>query len=413
MGLGGCNRAVAVLGASRVQAATDVTALLIAADRYRSGQANLQVETEVKVLNRDDSTDKERRYTVFAQAQRKSLVLMRSPAEQGQKLLMLGDDFWLLLPGSQRALRITASQKLLGDASTGDIATLSWAEDYGGTLTGEEICAAQALKPSRPAGSERAGWRQSLAPGDPVSQRPGPAGRQSDGCRPDQRADRMVVRRHHLGGSRLGHVASAQSRPRVIRQPARLAAELGRGVFITAYDEYAVQAFEAQAVDYLLRPLQPERLAICCERLRQRLAQRTNPGSPLALNQAVEHLRALLGPTGATAQPASPRLDVLQAGVGATLHLVPLDDVIYFEAADKYLRVITVEREHLIRLSLRELLPQLDAQRFWQVHRGLVVQARCNTSAVREESGRVLLTLRGRAEKLSVSRLCAHLFKAM
>ena len=135
---------IAVLGASRVQATTDVTAQLIAADRYRSGQANLQVETEVKVLNRDGSTDKERRYTVFAQAQRKSLVLMRSPAEQGQKVLMLGDDFWLLLPGSQRALRITASQKLLGDASTGDIATLSWAEDYGGTLTGEETCAAQA-----------------------------------------------------------------------------------------------------------------------------------------------------------------------------------------------------------------------------------------------------------------------------
>ena len=99
--------------------------------------------------------------------------------------------------------------------------------------------------------------------------------------------------------------------------------------------------------------------------------------------------------------------------MGATVHLVPVDDVIYFETADKYLRVITAGREHLIRLSLRELLPQLDAQRFWQVHRGLVVQARCITSAMREESGRVLLTLRGRAEKLSVSRLYAHLFKAM
>ena len=135
---------IAVLGASTVQAATDVASLLIGADRYRSGQANLQVETEVKVLNRDGSTDKERRSTVFAQAQRKSLVLMRSPADQGQKVLMLGDDFWLLLPGSQRALRITASQKLLGDASTGDIATLSWAQDYAATLTGEESCAAQA-----------------------------------------------------------------------------------------------------------------------------------------------------------------------------------------------------------------------------------------------------------------------------
>ena len=135
---------LALLGAGTCDAATDVAALLVAADRYRSGQANLQVETEVKVLNRNGSTDKERRYTVFAQAERRSLVLMRSPAEQGQKVLMLGDDFWLLLPGSQRALRITASQKLLGDASTGDIATLSWAQDYTGTLVGEETCAAQA-----------------------------------------------------------------------------------------------------------------------------------------------------------------------------------------------------------------------------------------------------------------------------
>ncbi|MFZ2652316.1 MAG: outer membrane lipoprotein-sorting protein [Burkholderiaceae bacterium] len=135
--------AIALLGASVADASTDVPALLAAADRYRSGAANLQVETEVKVLNRDGSTDKERHYTVFAQAQRKSLVLMRSPAEQGQKVLMLGDDFWLLMPGSQRPLRITASQKLLGDASTGDIATLRWADDYSGTLVGEESCGEQ------------------------------------------------------------------------------------------------------------------------------------------------------------------------------------------------------------------------------------------------------------------------------
>ncbi len=184
-------------------------------------------------------------------------------------------------------------------------------------------------------------------------------------------------------------------------------------VFITAYDQYAVQAFEAQAVDYLLKPVQAERLVLCCERLRQRLSQRDNDGAPTALNQAVEQLRALLGPAGSARQAELPRLDVLQAGVGATVYLVPVDEVIYFEAADKYLRVITAEREHLVRLSLRELLPRLDAERFWQVHRGLVVQVRCIASATREESGRVLLSLRGRAEKLSVSRLYAHLFKAM
>ena len=129
--------------ATLAQANVDIATVLKAADRYRAGAENLQVETQVTVLNRDGSTDKERRYTVFAQAQHKSLVLMRSPAEAGQKVLMLGDDFWLLLPGSQRPLRITPMQKLLGDASTGDIATMSWAEDYTGTLVGEEHCGEQ------------------------------------------------------------------------------------------------------------------------------------------------------------------------------------------------------------------------------------------------------------------------------
>lgn len=133
----------ALVTAQPVAADTDVAALLAAADRYRSGTGNVMVETEVKVFNRDGSPDKERRYTVYAQVQRKSLVLMRSPAEQGQKVLMLGDDFWLLMPNSQRPLRITAAQKLLGDASTGDVATLSWSDDYAGTLVGEKACGAQ------------------------------------------------------------------------------------------------------------------------------------------------------------------------------------------------------------------------------------------------------------------------------
>ncbi len=123
-------------------AADDVATLLKEADRYRTGADNLQVETLVQVLNRDGSPDKERRYTVFSQADRKSLVLMRSPAEAGQKVLMLADDFWLLLPGSQRPVRITPTQKLLGDASTGDIATMSWAQDYGGQRVADEACPA-------------------------------------------------------------------------------------------------------------------------------------------------------------------------------------------------------------------------------------------------------------------------------
>lgn len=120
--------------------AQDITPLLKAADRFRMSSDNLQVDTLVSVFNTDGSPDKERHYTVFAQAGHRSLVLMRSPAEKGQKVLMLGDDFWLLMPGSQRPLRITPMQKLLGDASTGDIATLSWADDYAGRIVGEERC---------------------------------------------------------------------------------------------------------------------------------------------------------------------------------------------------------------------------------------------------------------------------------
>jgi hypothetical protein len=120
--------------------AQDIAPLLKAADRFRMGSDNLQVDTLVSVFNTDGSPDKERRYTVFAQAGHRSLVLMQSPAEKGQKVLMLVDDFWLLMPGSQRPLRITPMQKLLGDASTGDIATLSWADDYGGRVVGEERC---------------------------------------------------------------------------------------------------------------------------------------------------------------------------------------------------------------------------------------------------------------------------------
>jgi Outer membrane lipoprotein-sorting protein len=132
--------AALALSLSAAAADDDVAALLKAADRYRSGDEHLQVETEVTVLRTDGSVDKERRYTVFVQPQRRSLVLMRSPAEAGQKVLMLGDDFWLLLPGSQRPVRITPAQKLLGDASTGDIATMSWADDYAGTRVGDEPC---------------------------------------------------------------------------------------------------------------------------------------------------------------------------------------------------------------------------------------------------------------------------------
>jgi Outer membrane lipoprotein-sorting protein len=130
----------AALALAAAAQAEDVSVLLKAADKYRMSSENMQIETQISVFKADGTPDKERRYLVFAQVRHQSLVLMQSPAEKGQKMLMLGDDYWLLMPGSQRPLRITPMQKLLGDASTGDIATLSWAEDYTGSVAGEEPC---------------------------------------------------------------------------------------------------------------------------------------------------------------------------------------------------------------------------------------------------------------------------------
>jgi DNA-binding LytR/AlgR family response regulator len=191
-------------------------------------------------------------------------------------------------------------------------------------------------------------------------------------------------------------------------------------VFVTAYDQYALQAFEHSAVDYVLKPVQPDRLAQTCTRVQAALKARQPNGQPpdqaAALEATLGQLRHLLGTPGlanSTGAAPAPKLGVIQASVGNAIHLVPVGDVLYFEAADKYVRVITVEREYLIRTALRELIPQLDETRFWQVHRGLVVRADAIATAVRDESGKVHLTLRGHKDKLVASRLYAHLFKAM
>ncbi|MEO8008427.1 MAG: outer membrane lipoprotein-sorting protein [Betaproteobacteria bacterium] len=118
-------------------AAVDVQALLKTADRYRLPAQALMVETEVKLF-KANNLDKERRYTVYVKPGRRSLVVMQSPSEKGQKVLMLGEEFWQIMPQSQRPIRITPMQKLLGDASVGDIATMNWGEDYTGTVVAEE-----------------------------------------------------------------------------------------------------------------------------------------------------------------------------------------------------------------------------------------------------------------------------------
>lgn len=132
--------AIGALFAAVSAHAQDVSAILKASDKFRMSADNLQVETQINIVNADGTPDKERKYKVFAQQNRQSLVIMQSPSEKGQKVLMSGDDFWLVMPDSQRPLRITPMQKLLGDASTGDVSTLSWAEDYTGKLVGEEPC---------------------------------------------------------------------------------------------------------------------------------------------------------------------------------------------------------------------------------------------------------------------------------
>jgi len=126
-----------IVGAAQ---ADELNNLLKSADHFRLGDESMQVETRITTFNRDGSKEKERDYLVYSRPNRQSLVLMQSPSEQGQKVLMSGDDFWMLLPGSQRPLRITPMQKLLGDASIGDIATTAWEQDYEGKVIGEEQC---------------------------------------------------------------------------------------------------------------------------------------------------------------------------------------------------------------------------------------------------------------------------------
>ncbi|WP_374662031.1 LytR/AlgR family response regulator transcription factor [Inhella sp.] len=180
-------------------------------------------------------------------------------------------------------------------------------------------------------------------------------------------------------------------------------------VFVTAYDEYALKAFEAAAFDYLLKPVQTSRLAQTVQRLRAQLAQ----GSPADRSEPMEPLAALQRLLAQQATSAAPRLRHLQAAVGEHIELVPLDALIYLEAADKYVRAVTLTREFWVRVSLRELLPQLDPDRFWQVHRGTVVNIDAVARARRLENGTVQLELRERPERLAVSRLHAGRFKAL
>lgn len=187
-------------------------------------------------------------------------------------------------------------------------------------------------------------------------------------------------------------------------------------VFVTAYDQYALQAFEAQAVDYLLKPVIPDRLAQTVARLQQLLAgreaARVAPGS--ALEHSLAQLRGLLAAESAPGHTQSvPKLKVIQASTGNVIRMVPVEDVVMFEAADKYVRVLTASHEYLIRTPLKELMPQLDPADFWQVHRGTVVRASVIDTVHKDDAGKLHLRLHGRPESVPVSRLYAQRFRAM
>ena len=194
-------------------------------------------------------------------------------------------------------------------------------------------------------------------------------------------------------------------------------------VFVTAYDQYAVQAFEAQAIDYLLKPVQPTRLQKSVQKLRLALDQRapaaivseaTRGPETAPLAERLRQLLAVLDPA-ATAAPAPLRQLAVSApgSSGQRVRMVPVSQVLFLQAADKYVRVVTAEGEHLLRTPLKELLPQLDAAEFWQIHRATVVRADAIDHVQRDEHGRLHLHLRGCPERLAVSRLYAQRFRAL
>lgn len=183
-------------------------------------------------------------------------------------------------------------------------------------------------------------------------------------------------------------------------EAARLVGELAHVVFVTAYDRYAVEAFERGAVDYVLKPARVERLAQTVKRLRERLA------SPPA------DLTALLEALAARSPAAAPRRPpLLQASIGSTVRLIDVADVLYFQSDSKYTKVVTTQGEALLKRTLKELLAELDPADFWQVHRATIVNVRRVESVVADEFGRREIVLRGHPARIEVSRSFAHLFR--
>jgi DNA-binding LytR/AlgR family response regulator len=201
-----------------------------------------------------------------------------------------------------------------------------------------------------------------------------------------------------------------------IRMPGMTGIEAARAigdachiVFITAYNEYAVDAFEHGAVDYVLKPAERERLEVTVARLKKRLGQR-----PSDLGELLAKLSARLDAAEAPgAAKASGRLQWIQASVGQQLKLIPVADILFFTSDEKYTRVQTETFEALIRKPIKELVEELDPEKFWQIHRSTIVNADAIAGVTRDFRGRQLVQVRGRPDKLEVSRNYTHLFKQM
>jgi len=192
----------------------------------------------------------------------------------------------------------------------------------------------------------------------------------------------------------------------------------GEIVFVTAYDEYAVAAFEHGALDYLLKPVEPERLAQTAARVRARLqarAKATGAPEPAVEDAALDTLLAKFMDAQQSMNRGSgsePPLRWIQATAGNTTRMVEVKDVLFFRSDEKYTRVQTKDQEALIRTPIRELMPRLDPQQFWQIHRSTIVNLSAISAVTRDDTGRQRVHLNGHAEVLEVSRSFAHLFRA-
>ncbi len=188
-------------------------------------------------------------------------------------------------------------------------------------------------------------------------------------------------------------------------QAAQALAGQAHVVFVTAHDEYAISAFEHGAVDYLLKPAEPERVALTCERLRARLQQKPDP-----MGDLLAQLSKRLGAAG-----LKPReyLRWVQASVGSSIRMIPTSDILFFRAEDKYTRVQTQRFEALIRKPIKELIDELDPEEFWQIHRSTVVRVDAVEQVSRNLRGNQVVHVKGSDEKLEVSRTFNHLFKQM